>query len=76
MVFTDVTQNIGDRDRTARVMTGAILGLIFSTLPAGTPRLIIGVVTVILLLSSLTGWSLLYFVLRISTRSSKDAKPL
>jgi hypothetical protein len=71
-----LTQNIGDRDRTVRVMTGAVTGLVFSQLPDDTARVIVGVASVILLGSSLTGWSLLYFVLRVSTRSNKDVKPL
>ena len=69
-------QNLGDADRTIRIMAGTLLGVTFFNLPRGSVSLIIGVVTVILLVTSLTGWSLLYFVLRISTRSDKDAKPL
>jgi hypothetical protein len=71
-----VTQNIGDADRTIRMLIAAITGVIFFALPAGTVKLVVGVVTILLLLAALFGWSLLYFVLRISTRSDKDAKPL
>ena len=69
-------QNIGDADRTIRIMSGVLTGVSFFALSRGTLSLIIGVLSVILLTTSLTGWSLLYFVLRISTRSDKDVKPL
>ncbi len=69
-----MTQNLGDADRTIRMLLGAIVGVVFFELPRGTLSLVFGVADVILLVSSLTGWSLLYFVLRISTRSDKDAK--
>jgi hypothetical protein len=74
--MSDVKQNIGDADRVLRNVAGAALAMAFAALPSGMPRDIIGVAAVILLVSCLTGWSLLYFVLRISTRSNKDAKPL
>ena len=69
-------QNLGDADRTIRMLFGAIAGVVFYGLPNGTARQVVGVVCIILLVSSLLGWSLLYFVLRISTRSDKDAKPI
>ena len=69
-------QNLGDADRTIRMMLGAITGVVFFGLPTGTARLVVGVICIIFLVSSLTGWSLLYFILRMSTRSDKDAKPL
>lgn len=71
-----MTQNIGDADRTSRILLGAILGVVFFQLPRGTLFVAIGVLDLILLVSSLTGWSLLYFLLRISTRSDQDVKPL
>ena len=58
------------------MMLGAILGVVFYSLPQGPVRVVVGVVDVILLVASLTCWSLLYFVLRVSTRSDKDAKPV
>ena len=69
-------QNIGDADRTLRMMIGAVTGVIFYSLPRGTISVVVGVVCVVALVSSLTGWSLLYIVLRMSTRSDKDVKPL
>jgi hypothetical protein len=71
-----VTQNLGDADRTLRMMAGAILGVIFFNLPHGTTGVVVGIACVVALVSALTGWSLLYFLLRVSTRSDKDAKPL
>ncbi len=71
-----MTQNIGDGDRTLRLMIGAILGVVFFNLPRGTLFVVIGIIDVILLVSSLTGWSLLYFLLRISTRSDRSVKSL
>jgi DUF2892 family protein len=71
-----VTQNIGDADRTIRMLIAAILGVIFFAQPRGTVGMVVGIVCVLLLVAALTGWSLLYFVLRVSTRSDKDAKPL
>ena len=71
-----MTQNIGDADRTLRMMAGAILGVIFFNLPHGTVDVVVGIACIVALVSSLTGWSLFYFLLRVSTRSEKDAKPL
>ena len=71
-----MTQNIGDADRTLRMMAGAIQGVIFFNLPHGTVDVVVGIACIVALVSSLTGWSLFYFLLRASTRSEKDAKPL
>ena len=71
-----MTQNIGDADRTLRIMAGVILAMIFFYLPAGTASLVVAAVAIVLMLSALTGWSLFYAVIRISTRSEKDAKPV
>jgi hypothetical protein len=71
-----VKQNLGDADRTLRMMAGAILGVIFFNLPHDTVGVVVGIACIIALVSSVTGWSLFYFLLRISTRSEKDVKPL
>jgi hypothetical protein len=71
-----VKQNIGDRDRAARMLLGGTLAVLFFALPRNTASLVVGVASIILLVGSLIGWSLLYFVLRRSTRSERDAKPL
>lgn len=71
-----MTQNIGDADRAARMLMGGVLTGVFFTLPHGTANLVVGLVTVNLFVTSLAGWSPLYYVLRRSTRSAKDVKPL
>jgi hypothetical protein len=71
-----MTQNIGDADRTLRMMAGAILGVIFFNLPHGRVGVAVGIACIVALVSALTGWSLLYFLLRVSSRGDKDVKPL
>jgi hypothetical protein len=71
-----MTQNLGDADRAGRMLAGGALTVAFFMLPSGTVSLVVGVVTIDLLVTSLAGWSPLYFVLRRSTRSATDAKPL
>ena len=68
---------MGDADRTIRMLLGGILAILFFVaVHDGTAGAIVGIISVILFVSALMGWSLLYFVFRISTRSDKDAKPL
>ena len=70
-------QNLGDADRTIRMLIGVVTALLFFQVPRGsTASLILGAVSVLLLVAAVSGWSLFYFVVRISTRSDKDAKPL
>jgi len=70
-------QNMGDADRTIRMLLGSILAILFFVaVHDGTVGAIVGIISVILFISALTGWSVIYFLLRISTRSDKDAKPL
>jgi Protein of unknown function (DUF2892) len=71
-----MTQNIGDADRTLRMAGGALTAVAFFGVPQGALRTVLGIVSVLLLGTSLSGWSPLYFILRMSTRSDKDAKPL
>ena len=71
-----MTRNIGDADRTARVIGGAVTGLLFSThRDWGNLTTALGVVSVLLLLSSVTGWSLLYAIFRFSTYKPEDSAP-
>jgi len=59
------------------MLAGTVVGFVFFVAsPQGVVRVVVGVTCIILLVSALTGWSLLYFVLHTSTRSDKDAKPL
>jgi DUF2892 family protein len=69
-------QNMGDADRAGRMLIGAALSIAYFIMPRGTTAMIVGLIAVALLGTSLMGWSPLYFVLRRSTRSDKDAKPL
>lgn len=71
-----MTQNIGDADRVARMLVAGTLAILFFQLPRGLAATIVGLASVILFVAGLSGWSLLYFVLRRSTRSDKDVKPL
>ena len=69
-------QNIGDADRVGRMLVGGALAVVFFPLPRNAFSIGVGIVSVDLCLTSLAGWSLLYAVLRFSTRSDKDVKPL
>lgn len=69
-------QNIGDADRAARMLAGGALAVVFFPLPRNAFSIGVGIASVYLFLTSLTGWTLLYVILRMSTRSEKDAKPL
>lgn len=71
-----MTQNLGDADRAGRMLFGGVLTIVFFVLPRGTVSMVVGLVAINLFLTSLAGWSPLYFVLRRSTRSDKDVKPL
>jgi hypothetical protein len=72
----DMTQNLGDADRAGRMLIAGTLTIIFFLMPRGTIGLVVGLTAVNLFVTSLAGWSPLYFVLRRSTRSDKDVKPL
>ncbi|HVE33817.1 MAG TPA: DUF2892 domain-containing protein [Gemmatimonadaceae bacterium] len=71
-----MNQNIGDADRAGRMLLGSSLSIAYFAIPRSVVSDVVGVIAVVLLLTSLVGWSPLYFVLRRSTRSDKDAKPL
>lgn len=69
-----MTRNLGDVDRTVRLLFGAAIGVIYSTRRLqGTPQLLLGLVCVLLLATALTGWGPLYALFRISTRRPTDA---
>ena len=71
-----MTQNLGDADRAGRMLFGGVATIVFFAIPRGTASTILGIVAINLFLTSLAGWSPLYFVFRRSTRSDKDVKPL
>jgi Protein of unknown function (DUF2892) len=69
-----LSKNLGDVDRTVRILLGAPLGVIFFKYRnAGTPGLVLGVVVLFLLATCVLGWDPLYAVLRKSTRGPQDA---
>jgi hypothetical protein len=71
-----VTKNVGDADRTLRLAIGATLGVVFfSHRVTGAAEVLLGLITVWLLATSLTGWCPFYALLRISTRSPHDVAP-
>ena len=72
----DVNQNLGDADRAGRMLGGSVLSIAYFAIQRSLVSDLVGAIAVVLLLTSLVGWSPLYFVLRRSTRSDKDAKPL
>jgi len=69
-------QNIGDADRVGRMLAGGALAVAFFPLPRNAFSIGVGIASVYLFVTSLTGWTLLYVVLGVSTRSDKDVKPL
>ncbi|HJQ19125.1 MAG TPA: DUF2892 domain-containing protein [Gemmatimonadaceae bacterium] len=70
-------RNIGDADRTARVLAGATLGFIYARLRVtghdGPWVLPMGIITVWLLATVVLGWSPFYAMLRFSTTRPTDA---
>lgn len=67
-------KNLGDVDRTVRILLGAPLGVIFFTRRfTGTPHLVLGIVVLFLLATCVVGWDPFYAVLRRSTRGPQDA---
>lgn len=66
--------NIGDADRTARLLIGAAMGFLFLTQRvSGTIGLVLGIISPFLLTTSLIGWCPFYAMFRISTQSPGDA---
>lgn len=71
-----MTRNLGDADRAARGIIGAVLAFLFlGRRVLGTIGVVLGVVALYLLATSIVGWCPLYAIARVSTRSSKDADP-
>jgi hypothetical protein len=52
------------------------LAVAFFLIPRGTASFVVGLVSIDLLTTSLAGWSPLYAVFRMSTRSNRDVKPV
>lgn len=68
-----MTKNLGDADRTARLLLGAIFAFLFANHRiGGAAHVALGVGAVFLLFTVLVGWCPLYALLRISTRKPQD----
>ena len=63
-------RNLGDADRTARLLMGAPSGLLFFT--HRTSWTVVGIIAAYLLGTAVMGWDPLYALFRISSRSSED----
>jgi len=72
-----VTKNIGDADRTARLLIGAATAfLLFRRRIPGTTGVALALISVFFLATSLLGWCPLYALFRVSTtRASDTAAP-
>jgi Protein of unknown function (DUF2892) len=68
-----VTKNLGDVDRTVRLLIGAPLTVLFFRNRAGSGGLALGVVSAWLLATSILGWCLFYALFRVSTCKPEDA---
>jgi len=67
-------KNMGNFDRAMRIVIAIILGiLIFTGKVSGTLAWILGVISVVFLITSIIGWCSLYALLGIST-TKKEAK--
>ena len=67
-----MTKNLGDGDRTARLLGGAVSGFLFLTQRAtGTAGVVLGVIAVFLLGTSVLGWCPFYALFRVSTSKSR-----
>ena len=68
-------RNIGDADRTLRLLVGATTGfLVSSRKVTGMTAMIIGALSIWVLLTVIPGWSPLYALFRFSTTRPTDAE--
>jgi hypothetical protein len=65
-----VTKNLGDGDRTTRLLGGALSGFLFLR-ATGTAGVVLGVIAVFLLATSVIGWCPFYALFRVSTSKSR-----
>ena len=72
-----MAQNLGDVDRTARLLLGGTLAILTWPIRAipGTVGDVIGLLAVYLLATGVLGWDPFYMVLRVNTRSPNDVRP-
>jgi len=67
-------QNLGSIDRILRVLTAAVIAVLYFTNQiTGTAAIILGIVAVAFLLTSAIGFCPLYWPLKLSTLKKKDA---
>ena len=63
-----MTKNIGDADRTARLLIGAATGFLFvGRRVTGPIGLVLGVISLFTLATALIGWCPFYALFRVST---------
>ena len=68
-------RNIGDADRTFRLLVGATTGFLVSSRKlTGTTAIVVGVLSIWVLLTVVPGWSPLYALFRFSTTRPTDAE--
>jgi hypothetical protein len=71
-----MTKNIGDGDRTLRLLVGAISAFLFlGQRVTGTAGVVLGVIAAFFLATSLIPWCPFYALLRFSTAKPDDAAP-
>ena len=70
-----MNKNVGNTDRIVRTIAALAVGiLIFTGTLTGMPAIILGVVAVVLLLTSVVSFCPLYALLKLSSRKTKAAK--
>jgi hypothetical protein len=66
-------KNMGTLDRTVRILIAIILGILILTGKiSGTLAWVLGIISVVFLLTSIIGWCPLYVLLGISTIKKED----
>jgi len=69
----DYEKNMGALDRTVRILIAIILGILILTGKiSGTLAWVLGIISVVFLLTSIIGWCPLYVPLGISTIKKED----
>lgn len=69
-----MTKNMGTTDKTIRVLTAILIAILYFTGQiSGTLAVILGIVAVLMLLTSLLSFCPFYGVCKISTRKEKAA---
>jgi amino acid transporter len=70
-----MNKNLGTMDRTVRIIAALALGILILTgTLTGLPAIILGVLAIVLLLTSFVSFCPLYALFKFSTRSREGAK--